>query len=64
MRPAIEAGLMVLLQAADPYMRPVLNRPHRQLLSCAMMKKRSAAMVTKDNLLPSRHGPKTVLLWE
>jgi hypothetical protein len=26
MRPAIEAGLMVLLEAADPYMRPVLHR--------------------------------------
>jgi hypothetical protein len=26
MRPAIEAGLMVLLEAADPYMRPVLVR--------------------------------------
>jgi hypothetical protein len=24
MRPAIEAGLMVLLEAADSYMRPVL----------------------------------------
>jgi hypothetical protein len=25
MRPAIEAGLMVLLEVADPYMRPVLH---------------------------------------
>jgi hypothetical protein len=25
MRPAIEAGLMVLLEAAGPYMRPVLT---------------------------------------
>jgi hypothetical protein len=25
MRPAIEAGLMVLLEVADPYMRPVLE---------------------------------------
>jgi hypothetical protein len=24
MRPAIKAGLMVLLEVADPYMRPVL----------------------------------------
>ena len=25
MRPAFEAGLMILLEAADPYMRPVLG---------------------------------------
>ena len=26
MRPAIDAGLIVLLEAADPYMRPVLRK--------------------------------------
>jgi hypothetical protein len=31
MRPAIEAGLMVLLEAADPYMRPVLLSSLNQL---------------------------------
>ena len=40
----------------------IASAPHRRLLPCAMVKKQSAAMVTKKIFLTSRRGPKTVLL--